>query len=350
MGTGGEDDLVSVWSFTEKKVVSRGEGHKSYVNAVAFDSFVAESDPFDRVLSDTNPSAQLASKRSSRFIAEDDQSYRLGSVGQDGQFCLWELSGSNLTTRRLYNRSRSRIASKQTSIPQSEDLSDNNKGEREGGAKHSSTIVSSQGMEIEELEKNDIDPLDTPVSSISSSGKGGKSRDDQGISKESLSDGGGSDLASDSTKSKGKEKKEKKEKAEDGSEKKSSVKSTVRKVKNFVSGNGTSVAQHHTTNHFESCDSDDIAPSMQDINLVVPLVCKQVWNERLTDLVFREDCILIATQDGYVHLWGRPQFYSAEGVTGNVGVSGLITARIKLLSTHFLSSYFPPTISLFLGE
>ena len=55
VGTGGEDDLVSIWSFAEKKVVSRGEGHKSYINAVAFDPFVSESaDPFGLPL-DGNP-------------------------------------------------------------------------------------------------------------------------------------------------------------------------------------------------------------------------------------------------------------------------------------------------------
>ena len=35
--TGGEDDLVSVWSFSEKRVVARGQGHKSWVTVVAFD-------------------------------------------------------------------------------------------------------------------------------------------------------------------------------------------------------------------------------------------------------------------------------------------------------------------------
>ncbi|XP_019327487.1 PREDICTED: LOW QUALITY PROTEIN: symplekin, partial [Aptenodytes forsteri] len=37
--TGGEDDLVTVWSFAEGRVVARGHGHKSWVNAVAFDPF-----------------------------------------------------------------------------------------------------------------------------------------------------------------------------------------------------------------------------------------------------------------------------------------------------------------------
>lgn len=37
--TGGEDDLITVWSFVERRVVARGIGHKSWVSVVAFDSY-----------------------------------------------------------------------------------------------------------------------------------------------------------------------------------------------------------------------------------------------------------------------------------------------------------------------
>jgi len=36
---GGEDDLVSVYSFEEKRVVVRGQGHKSWVSVVSFDQY-----------------------------------------------------------------------------------------------------------------------------------------------------------------------------------------------------------------------------------------------------------------------------------------------------------------------
>ena len=36
---GGEDDLVTVYSFHEKRVVVRGQGHKSWVSVVAFDAY-----------------------------------------------------------------------------------------------------------------------------------------------------------------------------------------------------------------------------------------------------------------------------------------------------------------------
>ena len=37
--TGGEDDLVNVYSVAERRIVVRGQGHKSWVSVVAFDSF-----------------------------------------------------------------------------------------------------------------------------------------------------------------------------------------------------------------------------------------------------------------------------------------------------------------------
>lgn len=60
--TGGEDDLVTVWSLRDRYPVCRGEGHRSWVSVVDFDRWRCDS-----------------------------TGYRFGSVGQDGQLILWEL-------------------------------------------------------------------------------------------------------------------------------------------------------------------------------------------------------------------------------------------------------------------
>lgn len=60
IAVGGEDDLVTIWSVEQKRVIARGQGHRSWVSAVAFDW-------------------------------EVDSYYRIGSVGHDTQLCLWEL-------------------------------------------------------------------------------------------------------------------------------------------------------------------------------------------------------------------------------------------------------------------
>ncbi|KAI7902357.1 WD40-repeat-containing domain protein [Cokeromyces recurvatus] len=65
--TGGEDDLVTLWSFVEKRLVARCQGHRSWVTGVAFDKWRC-----------------------------DDQNYRFGSVGEDCNLILWDFSYSAL--------------------------------------------------------------------------------------------------------------------------------------------------------------------------------------------------------------------------------------------------------------
>ena len=41
IATGGEDDLLTVYSVTEKRIVCRGQGHKSWISHVAFDPYTS---------------------------------------------------------------------------------------------------------------------------------------------------------------------------------------------------------------------------------------------------------------------------------------------------------------------
>ncbi|KAI8344804.1 WD40-repeat-containing domain protein [Chlamydoabsidia padenii] len=65
--TGGQDDLVTIWGVTEKRLVARCQGHKSWVTKVAFDPYRC-----------------------------DDKGYRFGSVGEDCKLILWDFSYSAL--------------------------------------------------------------------------------------------------------------------------------------------------------------------------------------------------------------------------------------------------------------
>ncbi|XP_037948533.1 WD repeat-containing protein 20 isoform X1 [Teleopsis dalmanni] len=133
---GGEDDLVTVWSLHERRVVARGQGHRSWVSVVAFDpyttsytnwdggdfsddenqphDFMSSRDPrfsgdssgngFDYSSNEKNStpthvrqrphSASFRSDTSSSALAPDKLaiSYRLGSVSQDTQICLWDIT------------------------------------------------------------------------------------------------------------------------------------------------------------------------------------------------------------------------------------------------------------------
>ena len=61
--TGGQDDLVSIWSFEDRALVARCLGHRSWVTALSFDAWRC-----------------------------DGQSYRFGSVGEDCRLILWDFS------------------------------------------------------------------------------------------------------------------------------------------------------------------------------------------------------------------------------------------------------------------
>lgn len=61
--TGGQDDLVSIWSFADELLVARCQGHNSWVTDVKFDPWRC-----------------------------DDRNYRFGSVGEDCRLLLWDFS------------------------------------------------------------------------------------------------------------------------------------------------------------------------------------------------------------------------------------------------------------------
>ena len=61
--TGGQDDLVSIWSLEDSILVARCQGHSSWVTGVAFDPWRC-----------------------------DERNYRFGSVGEDCRLLLWDFS------------------------------------------------------------------------------------------------------------------------------------------------------------------------------------------------------------------------------------------------------------------
>lgn len=79
IATGGEDDLVSIWSPSEECLVARLEGHTSWVSSVAWDSVLCQVG-----------------------------TYRLGSVGQDAKLLLWDFS-RDMLHRRSSHRTGSGI-------------------------------------------------------------------------------------------------------------------------------------------------------------------------------------------------------------------------------------------------
>ncbi|KAI9184093.1 hypothetical protein H9P43_003146 [Blastocladiella emersonii ATCC 22665] len=64
--TGGQDDLISVWSHRDRRLLARLRGHTSWVSQIAFDAWRCDS-----------------------------QNHRIGSVGQDGKLLFWDFPVKN---------------------------------------------------------------------------------------------------------------------------------------------------------------------------------------------------------------------------------------------------------------
>ncbi|KAL8981610.1 MAG: hypothetical protein Q9205_003650 [Flavoplaca limonia] len=80
--TGGQDDLVSIWSLTERRLVARCPGHHSWISSVAFDPWRC-----------------------------DDRNYRFGSVGEDRRLLLWDFNAAMLHRPKAAIRQRGSISS-----------------------------------------------------------------------------------------------------------------------------------------------------------------------------------------------------------------------------------------------
>lgn len=81
--TGGQDDLVSIWSLEDSMLVARCQGHNSWVTAVQFDPWRC-----------------------------DERNYRIGSVGEDCRLLLWDFSVGMLHRPRAASvRQRSSVTS-----------------------------------------------------------------------------------------------------------------------------------------------------------------------------------------------------------------------------------------------
>ena len=278
--TGGEDDLVTVWSFQEKRVVCRGQGHKSWVNVVAFDKYLTNvtgtenengdfmgsdedfgsqgnhtksnhTQPTDHSRASTRSNASKASKTSSDSKTPVITSYRFGSVGQDTVLCLWDLTEDIL--RQPVGRTRTStvtpnacgLPTRHNSLPSSAPNSitkDGTVGDGTANSHHSSGLANKFAT-LAVVDRKDSEK--------------------KGHNRISLVSRGGD---------------------------KSLYKSNHAKpMDESLRLLGTS-----------SC------PRLDDVPLLEPLVCKKITHERLTSLVFREECLVTACQEGYVFTWARP--------------------------------------------
>jgi WD40 repeat protein len=103
--TGGQDDLVTIWSVAEKRILARCQGHNAWVKGVAFDPWKCEG-----------------------------LNYRFGTIGEDRRLLLWDFNPALVFRPR---NKRQRSASTASALP--------GVGDDKHGSIH--TVVSAHAVE-----------------------------------------------------------------------------------------------------------------------------------------------------------------------------------------------------------
>lgn len=318
---GGEDDLVTIWSFAEKRVVARGQGHHSWVSVVAFDPYTTSYGEHDPDFSGSDDeSAQhnhnhvyasgAASNRNSNGseLRVSGTCYRLGSVSQDTQLCLWDITEDVL---------RQPVCAKQrasAAFSSSGSFAASGNGTANHVAKHNSTN-NSVAKENCVSHDNGTTATTAAVSTVNSItqrlvglGFGGeRNKADNHKRNFSLTIRGNAlsnNTAVQSITSS--------DKASTGASTGVTANSNGSNTNNLSVSNATTIASSNKKSSSSIMDDPmrligtAWCPRFDECPVLEPLVCKKLAHERLTELVFREDCFVTACQDGYVYTWARP--------------------------------------------
>lgn len=285
---GGEDDLVTVWSFSERRVVARGQGHKSWVSVVAFDPYVVS---FSELESEEGV-------EDDRQKSESVQCYRLGSVSQDTQLCLWDLTEDVL-------RPPVRARASAHLSPNSQTFSPNGvpgvklptKGAKTNkiGHKHAElsgqTNISGESSGAKQATKakvNNVSTLNISVGKAKeeSSGSLGVNSLTQRLAGFSFGERRSDHRRNFSLTSK--------------PEQKTSASNTV-----ALRGKSAGAQTGDSYDPLKLIGTSS-CPRFDECPVLEPLVCKKIAQERLTALLFRAECFVTACADGCVNTWARP--------------------------------------------
>lgn len=336
---GGEDDLVTVWSFSDCRVIARGHGHKSWVSVVAFDhctTSVEDGDPpaeFSGSDEDfheqihlgagrdrANSTQSRLSKRNSTDSRPVSVTYRFGSVGQDTQLCLWDLTEDILFPHLPLSRTRTHTNVMSATSPPAT-------GQNTTAVSTTSNSSGSNGKDDVSNSSSGGNPANCLPSSLprsnslphSSNPAGGSTPNSHTGSSSNSSSGatnanttaakGNSAIESSfiatgvskfATLSLHESRKERHEKDHKRNHSMGHISSKSSDKLNQLSSSRTAKADAAKTLGTALC------PRMEEVPLLEPLVCKKIAHERLTVLIFLEDCLVTACQEGFVCTWARP--------------------------------------------
>ncbi|XP_051908391.1 WD repeat-containing protein 20 isoform X1 [Hippocampus zosterae] len=338
---GGEDDLVTVWSFSDCRVIARGHGHKSWVSVVAFDHCTtsvedgiggeppaefsgSDEDFYEHIhfsagRDRANSAHSRLSKRNSTDSRPVSVTYRFGSVGQDTQLCLWDLTEDILFPHLPLSRTRTHTNVMNAASPPPPPATAANIFTSGTNGKDSVSNSSTGGNTPNSLpgtlpRSNSLPQSSTPAgggggggstpnshtgSSSSSSSSAAKGGGGGGILDSALIAAGVGKFATLSLHETRKERSEKEHK------RMLSAGHIGSKSGDKLSQLGASRAAAAKGDNAKTLGTA-LCPLMEDVPLLEPLVCKKIAHERLTVLIFLEDCLVTACQEGFVCTWARP--------------------------------------------
>ncbi|XP_070494129.1 WD repeat-containing protein 20 [Chironomus tepperi] len=379
---GGEDDLVTVYSFNERRVVARCQGHRSWVSVVAFDPYTTLTTWDQNDFSDdenqyemstssnlnNNKRHRSASIRDSTLAPEKLICYRLGSVSQDTQLCLWDITEDilrphhrvRLSTldptqqQQPQHNSNSLNSSTQCNKTESVQINGDCSANNSGIGDRSSTSLIIKDTIDSSLSNSHIKTMNSTNSKLINCVSGSSATSDS-ITNDNCNNGsssstkkGKSSLISvgnnsntnlSATKVSLNDEKLNNHSAFNTLTQRftnfsfGSDKSSKGSKKNFtLVGKGSGSSVDHKGNSSQNCDDNSATstlrnksngsitttydamkligtpacPRFDECPVLEPLVCKKIAHERLTALIFREDCFLTACQDGFVYTWARP--------------------------------------------
>ncbi|XP_069682637.1 WD repeat-containing protein 20-like isoform X3 [Periplaneta americana] len=374
---GGEDDLVTVWSFHERRVVARGQGHRSWVSVVAFDPYTtsySEQDstvdfsggsddetaqpqvqqnhtpnPIHNCTLSSGSSERSSVTRNSGLGGAGNQAsnrnssgsdfnrmnaatcYRLGSVGQDTQLCLWDIT-EDVLRQPMCSKLRTSGVGGSGNFGGSGTFGVN--GSASGGTYHLNSTSGcaarcnnvSTTLQTNAVTSKDKECLvDGNVSHFH--GVNMHNNSSVGVTAPSLTqrlaglgfgdrkDGSGTHKRNFSLASRG---------------------GSTGGDKNNSSYRGTGTSNRTSADDPMRLIGTGACPRFDECPVLEPLICKKIAHERLTALVFREDCFVTACQDGYVYTWARPgKMCTDKRVSRNHGLVKLSdNGDIILIATH----------------
>uniref|UniRef100_A0A1I7TQR2 WD_REPEATS_REGION domain-containing protein n=2 Tax=Caenorhabditis tropicalis TaxID=1561998 RepID=A0A1I7TQR2_9PELO len=298
VATGGEDDLLTVFHVAEKRVVCRGQAHKSWISQVKFDHHA----PFLPKNAETKhtPTSEYTSNagmtqvpctssysdpdvKSVKTEQDDDKKdslilYRIGTVGHDTCLCFWDITKFMMNPDNVVRHRNSKLL---VNRPDEE-------GERLVDSHEQSQATDSANHA--DFEQISPAPLSTAPSTSAPEKKGltykviKRMRANHNDSKNKMKASNGEAAAANSN--------------------------TRKNIAPVLASQISCCVETRVL-------GSSVCPGIRDVPMIEPVMCKKVAHDRLTVLEFRNDCVVTACQEGYICTWARP---SPDDLNKGVGI------------------------------